>query len=85
MIPIRTPSLLTYFTYISIDIIIYVLGSTSWSSEIFWMVGRAVKDLSLGLLSLCEVVPRVLILITDDALPLEMALSTVPRANRESG
>jgi hypothetical protein len=38
MIPIRTLSLLFYFTYISMDIIIYALGSTSWSSGIFWMV-----------------------------------------------
>jgi hypothetical protein len=30
MIPIRTLSLLANFTYISIDIIIYALGSTSW-------------------------------------------------------
>jgi hypothetical protein len=29
MIPIRTLSLLAYFTYISIDIIIYAIGSTS--------------------------------------------------------
>jgi hypothetical protein len=35
MIPIRTLSRLAYFTYIFIDIIIYALGSTSWSSEIF--------------------------------------------------
>jgi hypothetical protein len=32
MILIRTLSLLTYFTYIFIDIVIYALGSTSWSS-----------------------------------------------------
>jgi hypothetical protein len=38
MIPIRTLSLLAYFTYIFIDIIIYVLRSTLWSSGIFWMV-----------------------------------------------
>jgi hypothetical protein len=35
MISIRTLSLLTYFTYIFIDIIIYALRSTSWSSKIF--------------------------------------------------
>jgi hypothetical protein len=35
MIPIRTLSLLAYFTYISIDIVIYALGNTSWSSGIF--------------------------------------------------
>jgi hypothetical protein len=34
MIPIRTLSLLAYFTYIFIDIIIYILG-TSWSSRFF--------------------------------------------------
>jgi hypothetical protein len=57
MIPNMTLTLLAYFTYISIDIIIYVLGSTSWSSEIFWMVGQVVADSSMGLLSPCEVVP----------------------------
>jgi hypothetical protein len=35
MIPIRTLFLLAYFTYIFIDIIIYALGSTPWSSGIF--------------------------------------------------
>jgi hypothetical protein len=30
VITIKTISLLDYFTYISIDIIIYALGSTSW-------------------------------------------------------
>jgi hypothetical protein len=39
MISIRILSLPDYFTYIFIDIIIYVLGSTTWSSRIFWMVG----------------------------------------------
>jgi hypothetical protein len=39
MILIRTLSLLVYFTYIFIVIIIYVMGSMPWSSEIFWMVG----------------------------------------------
>jgi hypothetical protein len=39
MIPIRTLSLFAYFTYISIDIIFYALGSMSWSSRIFWMMG----------------------------------------------
>jgi hypothetical protein len=38
IILIKTLSLLTYFRYIYIDIIIYVLESKSWSSEIFWMV-----------------------------------------------
>jgi hypothetical protein len=35
MIPIKTLSLLAYFTYIFIDIIIYALESTAWSSRIF--------------------------------------------------
>jgi hypothetical protein len=39
MIPIRTLSLLAYFTNIFIDIIIYALESTPWSSRILWMVG----------------------------------------------
>jgi hypothetical protein len=39
IIPIRTLSLLAYFTYILIDIIIYALESTPGSSRIFWMVG----------------------------------------------
>jgi hypothetical protein len=34
MIPIRSLSLLAYFTYISIDIAIYTLVSTPWSSRI---------------------------------------------------
>jgi hypothetical protein len=63
MIPIRTLSLLSYFTYISIDIIFYALGSTLWSSRI-WMVGGVIADPSLGLLSPCEVVPWVLILVS---------------------
>jgi hypothetical protein len=44
MITIKNLSLLAYFTYIFIDIIIYILESTLWSSRIFWMVGRVVKD-----------------------------------------
>jgi hypothetical protein len=56
MISIMTLSLLVYFIYILIDIVIYVLGSTPWSSEIYWMVGRVIKDPSLGLPSPCEVV-----------------------------
>jgi hypothetical protein len=64
MIPVRTLSLLVYFTYIFIDIIIYILGSTPWSSEIFRMVGRIMVDPSLGLSSLCRVVPRVPILVS---------------------
>jgi hypothetical protein len=35
MIPIRTLSLHVYFTYIFIDIAIYAMGSTLWSSGIF--------------------------------------------------
>jgi hypothetical protein len=64
MILIRTPSLHAYFTYISLDIIIYALWSMPWSSGIFRMVGRVIMDPSLGLPSPCEVVPWVLILIT---------------------
>jgi hypothetical protein len=41
MIPIMTLYLLAYFTYIIIDIIIYTLGITPWSSGIFWMVGES--------------------------------------------
>jgi hypothetical protein len=37
-ISIKTQSLLAYFTYTFIDIIIYALGSTPWSSRIFRMV-----------------------------------------------
>jgi hypothetical protein len=36
----------------------------SWSSRIFWMVGRVVMDPSLGIPSPYEVVPRVLILVS---------------------
>jgi hypothetical protein len=39
MFSIRTLSLLAYYTFIFIDIVIYTLGSTPWSSRIFWMVG----------------------------------------------
>jgi hypothetical protein len=60
MIPIRTLSLLSYF----IDIAIYALGSTPWSSGIFWMMDRVVLDPSLGLLSLCRAVPRIPILVS---------------------
>jgi hypothetical protein len=63
MILIMILSLLAYFTYIFIDIIIYALGCTPWSAETFWMVGRVVADPSLGLPSLYGVVPRVPILI----------------------
>jgi hypothetical protein len=55
--------LLVYFTHIFIDIIIYAIGSTLWSSGIIWMVGQVIADPSLGLLSLCGVVPQVPILI----------------------
>jgi hypothetical protein len=64
MIPIRTLSLLAYFTYIFRDIVIYALESTSWSSGIFWMVGRVITDPSMGLPSPCEMIPQVLILIS---------------------
>jgi hypothetical protein len=56
MISIRTLSLLAYFTYIFIDIIIYTSGSMSWSSGFFQMVDRVIVDPSLGLTSLCGVV-----------------------------
>jgi hypothetical protein len=72
MIPIRTLSLLVYFTYTFIDIIIYALGSMPWSSEIFQMVGRVVADPSLGLPSLCGVVPRVPILINYKFVPAKI-------------
>jgi hypothetical protein len=62
VILISTISLLIYFTYIIIDIIIYALRRT-WSSGIFWMVGRVVADPSLSLLSPYKMVPRVLILV----------------------
>jgi hypothetical protein len=58
-----TLSLLTYFTYIFIDIIIYALGSTPWSSGIFLMVYWVIADSSLNLLSLCGVVSWVPILV----------------------
>jgi hypothetical protein len=64
IISIKTLYLLVYFTYILIHIIIYALGSTPWSSRIFWMVGRVIIDPSLGLPTTCEVVHRVLILIS---------------------
>jgi hypothetical protein len=59
IIIIRTLSLLVYFTYIFIDIILYALGKTPWSSRIFRMVGQVIADPSLGLPSPCGVVPRV--------------------------
>jgi hypothetical protein len=61
--PIRTLSLLVYFTHIFIDIIIYVLLSTLWSFGIFWMVSRVIADPSLGLPSPYGMVLRVPILI----------------------
>jgi hypothetical protein len=39
MISIKILYLLDYYIYIFIDMIIYALGSMSWSSGIFWMVG----------------------------------------------
>jgi hypothetical protein len=44
IIPIRTLSLLAYFTYILINIIIYTLGSKAWSSGILQMVGLVIVD-----------------------------------------
>jgi hypothetical protein len=60
MISIRTLSLLTYFTYMTIC----ALGSSSWSFEIFSMMDRVISDLSLGHLSPWGVVPQVLILVS---------------------
>jgi hypothetical protein len=74
MILIRTLSLPTYFTCIFIDIIIYALGSTPWSSGIFWMVGWVIADPSLGLLSLWRVVPWVPILVTTIRRALSSAM-----------
>jgi hypothetical protein len=37
---------------------------TSWSSRIFWKVGRVIVDPSLDLPSPYEVIPLVLILVT---------------------
>jgi hypothetical protein len=68
MFPIRTISLYAYFTYIFIDIIFYALRSTSWSSGIFWMVDQVIADPSLGLSIPCEVVPLVLILVSNPRL-----------------
>jgi hypothetical protein len=67
VIPIRTLSLFAYFTYISIYIIIYALESTSWSSEITWMVAQVIMDPSLGHAIPYEVVPWVLIIIRNVA------------------
>jgi hypothetical protein len=64
IISIKTLSLLDYYIYILIDIIIYALWSMSWSSEIFWMVDRVIKNPFLNLLSPYGVVPWVPILIT---------------------
>jgi hypothetical protein len=50
--------------YIYIDIIIYALGSTLWTSETFWMVGWVIADHFLGLPSLCRLVPWGPILIS---------------------
>jgi hypothetical protein len=61
---LMTLSLLAYFTYIFIDIIFYAFGSMSWSSRIFWMLGRVITDPSLGLSSPYEVVPWVPILVS---------------------
>jgi hypothetical protein len=63
VIPIRTLSLLAYFAYIFIDIIIYALRNTPWSSGIFRMVGLVIADPSLILPSQYRVAPQVPILI----------------------
>jgi hypothetical protein len=65
MFPIRTLFLHVYFTYIFIDVIFYALRSMAWSSRIFWVVDRVVADPSLGLSIPCEVVPLVLILVSN--------------------
>jgi hypothetical protein len=44
MILISALSLLAYFAYIFIDIIIYALASTPWSYIILWMVGWVIAD-----------------------------------------
>jgi hypothetical protein len=62
MITIRTLSLLVYFKYIFYRFI-YALGSKTWLSEIFQMVGRVISDPFLDLPSPYGVVPRVPILI----------------------
>jgi hypothetical protein len=54
MISIRILSLLAYFT----DIAIYSVGSTPWSSRIFWMMDQLISDPSLIHPSPCVVVPR---------------------------
>jgi hypothetical protein len=56
MISINALSLIAYFTYNYIDIIIFALRSTSWSYIIFCMVGRVMTDPSLGLLTPYEMV-----------------------------
>jgi hypothetical protein len=85
MISIRTLSLVTYFTYIFIDIIIYALGSKPWSSGIFQMVGRVVADPSFGLLSPCGVVPRVPILVMSSPLRRGGIHRCSPRRPRGGG
>jgi hypothetical protein len=65
MIPIRTPSLLTYVTNIFCRYKYLHLGEHDiWSSRFFWMVGRVIADPSLGLPNLYGVVPRVPILVS---------------------
>jgi hypothetical protein len=61
MISIRTLSLLVYFTYIFIDISIYALGNTSYGPL---YGGQSPNGPSLGIPSLCGVVPRVPLLVT---------------------
>jgi hypothetical protein len=64
MISIKTISTYLFYIYF-IDIIIYILKSMSWSSGIFRIVGQVIVDPSMGLSSLCEVVPQVPILINN--------------------
>jgi hypothetical protein len=51
-----------------IIVMMVLMGSTPWFSGIIWMVGRVVADPSLGLPSLCGVVPWVPVLINHQML-----------------
>jgi hypothetical protein len=53
MIPIRTLSPLAYFTHVSIDIAIYVLGNMLVPSRVFWKMDQALVDPSLAHPSRC--------------------------------
>jgi hypothetical protein len=64
MIPIRTLSLFSYFTYVSIDMSIYALGDMSWSSRVFRSMGRVIAEPSLGCPSPYGVIPWVPTLVS---------------------